>query len=374
MAPIDDVLRRLGEDPGFRAALDLDPAAALREYPLGPDDLARVEDAVRAGTTSAPAPGPPASAAATGGRGWLLGTGLAGVAGLAIGAVLGVTGAVADPRPTVLAPRQSVVATTCATAGDPGAPAATLGTGDRVYVVGRDEGSDRLAVRDPGDLAGLPVWVPAAVLTPDGGIDGLPVIPCGEPAGPIEPTDEAATGATTTAVAGETTTTSSSTTSTTVTGETTTTTTGAAPAPTTIPASPPTAPTPTAPPPTAPPDTTGPTVSVTPDRASMHTDGSPEQLCRDTTVDLTASATDPGGATITAVTWRFQAPGRPAQSGAASALGGNRFRIGPFFGPNVPVSGSTQVTISATARDGAGNTTERSAVVTLTAFGDDCIG
>lgn len=48
MAAIDDVLARLATDPAFRAALDTDPAAALRTYPLGPDDLARLEEALRA--------------------------------------------------------------------------------------------------------------------------------------------------------------------------------------------------------------------------------------------------------------------------------------------------------------------------------------
>ena len=39
MAALDDALARLHTDPAFRAAVAVDPSVALREHPLGPDDL-----------------------------------------------------------------------------------------------------------------------------------------------------------------------------------------------------------------------------------------------------------------------------------------------------------------------------------------------
>ena len=47
VAALDEVLRRYEHDAAFRALLDDEPAAALREYPLTPDELARLEDTIR---------------------------------------------------------------------------------------------------------------------------------------------------------------------------------------------------------------------------------------------------------------------------------------------------------------------------------------
>lgn len=46
MGALDDVLDRLRADPAYRAAVAADPSLCLREYALGPDDMALVEEAV----------------------------------------------------------------------------------------------------------------------------------------------------------------------------------------------------------------------------------------------------------------------------------------------------------------------------------------
>lgn len=88
-----------------------------------------------------------------------------GALGLATGAVLGVT-VLEDDSPAAAAAVVDIDVQQGRTFDCPdGTPVGALQPGDRVYVVGRDEGGNWAALRDPGALGHM-VWVPMASCDP----------------------------------------------------------------------------------------------------------------------------------------------------------------------------------------------------------------
>jgi len=188
-----------------------------------------------------------------------------------------------------------------------GAAVGELHRGDRVLATGRDASDDWVEIRDPYDLPAR-VWVAARHLVPDRDLAGLDERECstGDERSPIP-------SATSDAPAPD---------------VTTTTRTAAVPAP-------------------APTDVTGPAIgAVGAQPALIFTSGG---ACTNTTSIVTVGVSDPSGVQSVAVSWVV--PG--GASGTGTPEGGG-FRVGPQpFSPNLPAN--TPVTLTITARDGAGN-------------------
>ena len=215
-----------------------------------------------------------------------------------------------------------------------GALVGELRSGDRVYVIARDESDVWSAVRDPRALNTV-VWIPSAALEPDGERAEVPVMTCAEAAvslGEVPTSTTVPLKSTTT-----------STTSTTVPGSSTTVapTTTAATVVTTLP------PTTVAPPTTAP-DTQPPTLQVQSDVDEINDLSWPTCVNE---AQLTAFANDNRG--VVAVTGTYAAGLPRSPLNFTFSAGAWRATFGPFSGldPNqFPL-----VPVTVRARDAAGN-------------------
>ncbi len=304
--------------------------------------------------------------------------GAAVAAAAAVAFVLGWTGAFGgEPTGAVLA-LDPVDVHTCSRDQAPGLVTGQLHRGDRVWMIGTS-GEQWLVIRDPQALTS-PAWVRSSDVARDGDTAMLPEIDCAQAADlAIDPANGNVPGVGTGA--------------TTVPLEPTTTTTTqdvapdssvpiSDPTPTTAPATPP--PTPTTPPPTptapaptptpaptttttSPPDRTGPDVRVTTDRSLLYSEGTTSCSSYPQRIQVTVTATDPTGPVTTGpVRWSAG-----ALSGNATAIGPNRYEIGPIPSTH---GGIVALTITASATDGPGNATQRSITVQFAQIADVCIG
>ena len=149
----DDELRNRMRSAAEHAGAAADPAAAAAR--------------VAAATSSSPAAGVAATLKIVGGLG---------LVGLVTGALLGAT--VLQPDPTVDASAVGIDVRSGATFDCPGGSVVgTLRSGDRVFVVGRNDSGDWSALRQP-DRIGIVVWVPAEALQPDTEPLDVPVVEC----------------------------------------------------------------------------------------------------------------------------------------------------------------------------------------------------
>jgi hypothetical protein len=244
---------------------------------------------------------------------------LAGV--IAGGAVVGVGVGVATGGPEGVPVLASVSTFDCPA----GAVVGDLHSGDRILATGRDDSGDWLEVRAPNDQGGR-VWVEARYVTPDAETADLDVRSCDEqgevafapnadvPAADITTTtggDGGSSGGGSSGGGG-----------------------GSAP------------------------DTTGPTItsaSVTPGEIyeTDATTGCAEQA------SVAASATDPSGIASLTASWTSPV----SQTKNIPAI------FGPFAAYTIPVNTQQTVTITITARDGAGNVSTTTRQVVLTSFG-----
>lgn len=267
-----------------------------------------------------------------------------GVAGLVGGAVLGATVLRGGSDADVAAAAAIDVAHGATWDCPGGAVVGDLRSGDRVYVIGRDEAGEWSAIRDPRALGSV-VWIPAASLEPDSGERAnVPVRTCEQASvSLVAPPDTTASGSTTTTTTIAATTTLAPSDSSTTTAPTVPTTAG------------PTVPSTTAPPP--PPDTQKPSVQASASEPEIY-DVKWAGDCP-TASTLTATATDNVG--VVGVTGSFSGL---AGSPIPFTLSGGSWRadFGPFAG--LPTSSNQLVSISIVARDAAGNTSNP-AVVTV---------
>lgn len=281
-----------------------------------------------------------------------------GAVGLVGGAVLGAT--VLRPSSSDAAEAAPAIDVSSGATWDcpDGSIVGELRAGDRVFVIGRDEGGEWSAIRDPRSL-GDTVWVPGAALDADGDTPtDVPVLACDGPTGVVgDPVATTTTTTTTTTVASTTTVESTTTTTTPV-----STTTVAQPVPPSQPSQPPT--TTTAPPqpttttPQPPADTQAPTIqqaSANPTTIYACGQGPGSQLA--------VVASDNVG--VVSVTGSYQSglPGSPL----AFALSGGTWRatFGPF---TTQLTQPVVVPIAITARDAAGNQAQATVNVTV-----DCV-
>jgi len=335
MADLDVVLARVANDPAFADAVRNDPTNALRGYQLDASELSRLEHALGV----APGPGPslfaPGSEAGAGGgaagmgaMGLLFG-GLA-VAGLVGGAALGFGTADDGGGRGASLRADAVTVHACSDAVGAGAPTGTLHRGDRVWVIGRADGG-WLVVRHPDNVL-LPGWVRAADLVADTNTAGLEALTCEQAQAEAAVPDPGDTTVTTVETSGTT--------------PDTTTTVGGGGGTT---------------------DTSGPTINVGADHGDLYSeDGRPVCAAYHQQLTVTATASDPSGATVTAVTWSI-----PGNGGSASALGGNQWRVGPVYWTG---GGTTTMTITVNAVDGKGNTSSKNLTITFRQIAETCIG
>lgn len=282
-----------------------------------------------------------------------------GAVGLVGGAVLGAT--VLRPSSSDAAEAAPAIDVSSGAIWDcpDGSIVGELRVGDRVFVIGRDEGADWSAIRDPRAL-GDTVWVPRAALDADADTPSdVPVLACDGPTGVIgDPAATTTTSTTTTTTTVAPTTTLESTTTTTI--PVSTTTVAQPPPPPTQPATTTTAPPPptttTTPPP--PGDTQAPTIqqaSANPTTIYACGQGPGSQL--------TVVASDNVG--VVSVTGSYQSglPGSPL----AFALSGGTWRatFGPF---TTQLTQPVVVPITIVARDAAGNQAQATVSVTV-----DCV-
>ncbi len=266
-----------------------------------------------------------------------------GVAGLVGGAVLGATVLRRGSDADVAAAAAIDVAHGATWDCPGGAVVGDLRSGDRVYVIGRDEAGEWSAIRDPRALDSV-VWVPAASLEPDSDDRAdVPVRTCEQASVTLEAApDTTASGSTTTTTIAATTTLAPSDSSTTT-------------APTVPTTASPTVPSTTTAPPQ--PDTQKPNVQASASEPEIY-DVKWAGDCP-TTSTLTATATDNVG--VVGVTGTFS--GLAGSPITFTRSGGSwRADFGPFAG--VPTGANQLVSISIVARDAAGNTSNP-AVVTV---------
>ncbi|WKZ83468.1 MAG: hypothetical protein QY307_04290 [Acidimicrobiia bacterium] len=292
---------------------------------------------------------------------------IGGGAGLVLGAVLGLTGALslaADPAP--IAADATASYSHCPDEDALG----VLHRGDRVFATGRDATGEWVQVRSPRSSDSR-VWMRADHLTPDADLGDLPVIPCAVPVVAVVETT----------IPGETTTTEPATTTTTTTvpvattTEPSTTTTTVPGTTTTVPATTTTAPATTT---TAPPPSVG---TVTSQRSQIWegytTYGPPyTDYCgaappdEPTKTAISAPISAPAGVSWVRIYWSVggisgSVDMTPAQGQYYQAT------LGPFDAddPNVvPYLSSLPITVTVRVRDLLGRTAERSTSVTL----NDC--
>jgi|GEM_PF-2896445 len=272
-----------------------------------------------------------AARAATQGAAPLKLVGGLGAIGLVAGAVLGATVLRPSDDGVAAAAGPAIEVSHGSTFDCPGgAVVGSLQSGDRVFVVARDEAGEWSAVRDPRALD-VVVWIPAAALDPDGGATvDVPVRSCAEAAVSL-----GSVPSTTTTTVVE----SSSTTSTTVVEATTTVaaTVASTVAPTVAPTTPPT---------TAP-DTQAPTLQVSSNQTEIYDTSWPE--CANE-AQLSAFASDNRG--VVAVTGTYS--GLPGSPLTFSLSGGTwRANFGPFSG--LAFDAEPVIAITVRARDAAGN-------------------
>ena len=261
-----------------------------------------------------------------------------GAVGLVAGAVLGATVLRAPADDAAAAAAGPAIEVRHGSTYDcpDGALVGELRSGDRVYVIARDESDTWSAVRDPRALSTV-VWIPSAALEPDGERAEVPVMTCAEAGvslGEVPTTTTAPVESTTT--------------STTVPGSSTTvaaSTTTAASVVTTVPPT-------TVPPPITAPDTQQPTLQV----QITSPAGNPPQIF-DTSwpecvndAQLVAFANDNRG--VVAVTGTYAGlPGGPLNF--TFSAGAWRATFGPFSGLTSGFYQDTSITVR--ARDAAGN-------------------
>jgi hypothetical protein len=369
MAGLEDVLRRIANDAAWADQVRLTPTEALRGYDLGPDELVRLERALGVHPAEptklfeAAQPG----AAPQAGMPWR--AIVAAVAALGAGLAIGLTGLLGRGGADVTLRPDAASYYGCSDDTAWGAPLGDLHRGDQVWIIGRT-GASWAVIRHP-DNPGVPAWMPRAALTDYGDLQGLPELTCSTAlaAAALVPSAAAPTSA---SPASATATASSAPPAPTPPRSTaagSTRTQPIAPAPTTTaPTAAPTTratPTPTSPA-TTPKDTTGPALTVTTDSGFLYSEGSSACTAYRQQVTLTVAASDPFGATVTAVTW---AAG--GKSGAATSLGGGRFRVGPLYSTH---SGTIPMTLTVTARDSLGNTSNATRAVDFRQIAEACIG
>jgi len=244
-----------------------------------------------------------------------------------------------------------------------GAEVGALRPGDRVFVIGRDEGGGWSAMRDPRDLAST-VWLPTAALTPDPGSDrDVPVIECDRPvplvvsdADPIDSTTTLTTTSTTTSTTSPISTTLPPSTPTTLPPSTTTTlppsTTTTLP-PSTTTTLPPSTTTTT----TEAPDTVQPTINSA---VASNPVISSEAPCTPVTSQIVVDASDNVGVVSVSGTYSGL-PDSPLSFSFSS--GAWRATFGPF--PGLDALYDENISITITAQDAAGNSDAAGVVVNV---------
>ena len=198
MTDLERVLSRLAEDPSFAAQLRADPKGALAPYDLSDEDFAQVENEV------ASQAGPPALASRNVGVGaffttlpsgppWWRRWSLAGAVGAVILVGSGAGFALAGNRnesealPPVSASAAAasgfemtaVGYSLCPGSGAEATQTGNFHRGDHVWIIGRDDTSQWVAVRNP---SGDRVWVAAGSVT-GAGVERLPIAACELPSG-----------------------------------------------------------------------------------------------------------------------------------------------------------------------------------------------
>lgn len=303
--------------------------------------------------------------------------------GIAAGAVLGATVLQPD-APADAAAIADVNVQAGSTFDCPGgAVVGSLQPGDRVYVVGRDDGGEWSAVRDPAATARV-VWVRETSLVPDDDPSNVPVVDCDDGDGELVAADAPQTSVDDTVVESVVDTTpeslpeSTTTEPATTVAPTTTLPRGQNPQPSPPPTQPPIttpappvtpAPAPTTtppPPPTLPPDTQAPGFQGSSSASSIGA----HPACPPDRATLTMSANDNVGVTQITATYgpqpsgslTFQRPGGSPQNGTWTAT------FGPFGNLDPGFVGQAQIQV--TARDAAGNATSRT--ISVIVYGENC--
>lgn len=294
-----------------------------------------------------------------------------GALGLLGGTVAGATVArPVDDAPAVVAGRLSDAGSASLFDCPDGSVVGSLQVGDRVFVVGRDEAGDWLALRNPRDV-GEKVWIPSGTLTPDNpDHDDVPVVSCDGPdarVGEAGPDELAESTTTTTDPSSSTTSSSSSPTTSSPASNSSSTTAKPTTAPTT--AKPTTAKpttsttaesttTSSSTTTTQPPDTQKPTIQVSGFPTKIFYDAQPGCAATST---ITAFVDDNVG--VTSVTGSYS--GWRSGSINFSGSGGTRTgTLGPFAG--VPLDyADHKITVTVTVRDAAGNLNTDSLDITV---------
>ncbi len=363
----DDELRDRMRNAAEQAGTNADPAAAA----------ARVASA-----TSSSAAGAATTLKIIGGLGAI---------GLVAGAILGAT--VLRPEADVAVIAAGIDVRGSATFDCPnGATVGSLRSGDRVFVIGRDDGGTWSAIRRPDHIDTV-VWVPVNVLSPDDEPTDVPVVDCtDEPellVAALPSTESVESSVPDTTLPDsipESTEPEETVPTTSQPGPSTTVPRTSTPTPPPTPAAPPPAPNPTAPAPatTAPPpaptttspspppppaDTQQPTLQASTSSSKLAPAGS---VCPTytTAATLSVSAQDNVGVSSVNASWG------PSPSGSTnlSRVGGNaqngtwQATIGPFNG--VPPEFAQNITVTLAARDSAGNA--RSTTLTIFVVGTNC--
>jgi hypothetical protein len=266
------------------------------------------------------------------GAGWL--AAILATAGAGVGVGLGVTGGVDIVRGTRVLAADAVAFHDCpggATLGD-------LHRGDRVYATGRTKANDWLEVRSPRD-PGTRVWMPTRFAVPDADTSGLPVVECtvtelalGEIGG-TEETDGATT--TTMPFAG-------------------------LPGPSDDEGDDGGSGGSGGGGPSGPSDTTPPSIGqlTTPFNPNIYED-KPLGSCGTESAYVLTDVTDDSGVASVSITWQVGTAG--PQSASMAKVAGNSYRVlvGGFSQSTLP-SGSTPISFTVIATDGAGNQGQRS--------------
>jgi len=247
----------------------------------------------------------------------VIGTAVA-IGGFVFGSLVGSSAAVEAGEADIVSRANVAMAYDCPN----GEPLSEYTAGSRVFAVARSDGGAWIQVRDL-DAPGLRLWIPSVALSGDASLDALPLASCD--------------GSGTTESAPSTTTTTPATTTTTSTTVPVTTTSSSTTAP----------------------DTTPPKLGV-PDRDESkiwelddEVITCPPQYPRESIITVTAEDAESGIDRVRA-TWVIN-----GEDGAMNLAGSGTYTgtFGPFGYPTVPESGDEIVTITVTARDGAGNET-----------------
>lgn len=222
-----------------------------------------------------------------------------------------------------------------------GASAGVVRRGDRVLATGRDASGEWAQIRDPVDLSGR-VWVGESYLVPDATLADLEVVAC---------TAESPVTTTTVPFAG-------------LPGTSTPTTRPRGPGTPAVPSAPTTTSGPAA-------DTQGPAIAgVSASPSTIYEADSPGDKCSingsfATKSTVSASVSDPSGTQSVTMSWQVA-----STSGSKAMTGSGVYQatLGPFPASTIPQSTTSPITVTITAKDGAGNTSAASTTVTL----NDC--